>query len=154
MKKSGALAIFSINATRDTFERRNQPFGAKGQFRHYLSTPVGRRVVSDLFLPELAAFLAGKLPERPTRLRGDVGALFAELCRSCPDGLALAVLAPLLDCIKRGWDGHDTASWKMHLCRKLGREMRDRLALNTLLISDVEANREAAKAIQKMMKKG
>jgi hypothetical protein len=147
MKKT-TFAI-SFDRTKVGFERRNRLTNRNGFPRAYCETEFGRKIVVDVFLQPLSNFLAGKLSERPTRLRGKLGALLSRLCGSDPENLALIVLHPLLDSIARGWAGRDTRSADMRLCLKLGKELRDRLALNKLIRSSLNADRNAAKQILK-----
>jgi hypothetical protein len=106
----------------ERFNRRNRLATAKKRPRPFIQTPRGHALTAA-FLTYLADFLAGKLAEQPDKpprfLRELVGGLD-------PMFLALAALAPLLDCIFRGWD-RDDPSADQRLKRKIGDDLYQRL---------------------------
>jgi hypothetical protein len=113
----------SRRRTRERFERRNALVNRKGRPRRFVHTPVGR-VSLDLFVGPLANELALQLNGGEFPPPGDLGAVLGRLDAK---QLALIVLAPLLDSIMRGWEGKDTRSAVMMLCKGIGRYLRDRL---------------------------
>src|SRR5262249_60499688 len=127
-------------ATLNKYARKNRLRTVKGHVRVYCETPEGRKVTIDYLLDPLAKFLAGELDEQPDRPRGKLALLVYHQTLK-PKQLALMVLSPLMDRIMRGWDGRDVPSAYMLLCKGLGEELRDRLALEGLLTSDTPRDR-------------
>jgi DNA-directed RNA polymerase len=140
----------SRKLTNARFARRNR-LKAKDRKRGrvYCGTPLGTKVTAELFLGPLATFISGELEEKPPSPPGDLGALAYQLKS---ETLALIALAPLLDSIIRGWEGRDGKSAEMTLCKKMGEYLRDRLALEKLLTSDIPGDRVAAKKVRKERK--
>jgi DNA-dependent RNA polymerase len=107
----------------DRFERRNALWIARNQPRPFLKTPRGNALTAD-YITYLADFLGGKLTDQPHEpphfLREPIRKL------ADPQFLALAVLAPLLDSIFRGWD-RDDPSTAAKLKIKVGNDVYQRL---------------------------
>ena len=88
-----------------------------------------RKVTVDLFLANLAMYMAGELSEAPQPPPGDLGKLTSGLAA---EDLALCALSPLLDSIFRGWDDGPESNIKsaeMLLRKKMGEHLRDRIGL-------------------------
>jgi hypothetical protein len=119
----------SSKKTRQRFARRNR-LKAKGRHksRVFCETPFGRKVTADLFIRDLASFLAGnhssETADPPPR---DLGQLVSQLES---EDIAMCALSPLLHSIHRGWDHDDDPA--RALCQKIGEHLRDRLALEKL----------------------
>ena len=91
----------SIARTIAAFRRRNELWTKKGRRRHYLTTPIGRKVTEDLFEQPLADFIRGELDLKPNKPPANLGQL---LCSLDPETLAVIGLAPLLDGWARDWN--------------------------------------------------
>ncbi len=102
--------------------------------RLYCATPEGAEVTAELLLAPLTDFLADKIKDNPPPLPPDelndrLGRVAIYTADTYP-AVALAILAPVLDAIARGWEGYDdNKSWKMLLAEQMGGRLCDWLAL-------------------------
>jgi DNA-directed RNA polymerase len=104
----------------ERFNNRNRLETAKKRPRAFIHTPRGYKLTTEEFLKPLVDFLAGKLDVQPDKPPRFLRKLVREL--DDPLFLALAALAPLLDCIFRGWD-RDDPSTDQNLKRKIGEDL-------------------------------
>jgi DNA-dependent RNA polymerase len=113
------------------FNRRNRLVTAKARPRLFLNTPYGQKLTRELFLEQLAEFLAGRRPEKPHKPPPFLRPLILQL--DDYRFLALAALSPLLDAIYRGWDRNDpSVAAKLKL--KLGDELYERMCLEKMVL--------------------
>jgi hypothetical protein len=122
------IASLERKLTKQRYANRNRLTKDGKRVRLFIEAPLGRAVIGD-FLKPLASFLAGEFEDKPIPPPGDLGQLFYQLT---PEEQAIAVLAPLLDFLYRGWKGKDGRSAEMLLRQKIGRNLHDRLALKKL----------------------
>jgi hypothetical protein len=96
----------------------------------YCATPEGVEVTAEVLIQPLTDFLVRRIdgyvpPLPPDELNDRLGRV--------PDpypAVALAILAPLLDAMARGWEGFDDPySWRMLLAKQMGRTLCDWLVL-------------------------
>jgi DNA-directed RNA polymerase len=106
--------------------RRRQKLTRK---RLYCATPEGVEVTAEVLLQPLTNFLAGRLPDNPPPPPPEeLNERLGRIADPYPT-VALAILAPLLDAIARGWEGHDRDSWRMLLAKAMGEGLCHWLAL-------------------------
>jgi DNA-directed RNA polymerase len=78
--------------------------GIDGRPRQYCATPVGKRVVTEHFIPPLSKFLRGDCDLKPEPPPRHLGNLIATLDY---DQIAFCGVAPILNGYFRGWDRDD-----------------------------------------------
>jgi DNA-directed RNA polymerase len=126
----------SEEATRERFDRQNRPETAKGRRREALQIPAYQRAAEPL-LARLADFLAGKLEQQPD---APPAWLVPLINGHLSAQLALAILAPLMDRIYRGWDDvKDKRQLPRALKQEMGKSLRDHLDADWLNSQCVEA---------------
>jgi DNA-directed RNA polymerase len=108
--------------------------------RPYCALPEGVEVVSELFIQHLADFFAGKLDIKPDPPPDELNWQLGQLNEGfgTPDlfyALALATLSPLLDPIVRDWKHRKSERSQRAIVERMGRHLRDWLALYRLEIS-------------------
>jgi hypothetical protein len=106
----------SVARTIATFKRRSALWTKKGRPRHYLTTPVGRKVTEDHFGPPLADFIRGDLDLKPNKPPARLSQLLYSLDA---ETLATIGLASLLDGWARGWDWEEQSLTSV--CLDVGR---------------------------------
>jgi hypothetical protein len=90
----------SRRRTEDRLDISNSPTTSKGRNRDLLERPLGQKAAEPL-LERLAAFLAGKLEQRPDLPPKWLDSIIFNH-RMKPEMLAIMALAPLLNAIDRG----------------------------------------------------
>src|SRR5262245_2522045 len=92
----------SHEATVERFNEKNRPTTATGR-RQAMELPAIQKAVQPHFA-QLIDFLDGKLEQKPERPPKWLGPLIGSLPS---EELALAMLAPVVDAIYRGWEDRD-----------------------------------------------
>src|SRR6516164_457490 len=108
----------------------------------FCATPEGVAATADTGLLQLLIdFLAGKDPDNlapspPAELEERLNRI-AAYGDPCPF-VALAILAPLLDRIERGWDDRSTFrdAWRTQLAEQLGERLRDEFARKEMKLAE------------------
>jgi hypothetical protein len=119
----------------------------------FCATPEGVAATADTGLLQLLiGFLAGEDPDPNNRAPSPPAELeerFKRIPDPCPF-IALAILAPLLDRIERGWDDRSTFRdpWHTQLAEQLGERLRDEFARKEMKLAverkaELSGNRQA-----------
>ena len=106
--------------------------------RVYCATPEGVEVTAEVLLQPVTDFLAGRItdnppPPPPDELNKRLGRI-----RDPYPAVALAILAPLLDAIERGWDDRSLFrdAWRTQLAEQMGERLRDEFAFKEMKIAE------------------
>ena len=96
--------------------------------RAFGGTPLGSDVLGEL-IGSLADFLAGKLDDKPFPPPDELNRRFGQLSGDPFPAIALAILAPLVDHITRGWKNTDDPLSEARVAEGMGRYLCDWLDL-------------------------
>jgi hypothetical protein len=105
--------------------------------RLVFGTPLTRKVTVEIFLEQMADFMAGKFEVKPPTPPGDLGDVIMQLD---PEVLALTILVPMLGAIGRGWE--EGKSEEMKAAQQIGRYLHDQAMLHKLDLTDAAAAEE------------
>lgn len=118
--------------------------------RLVFDTPLTRKVTVEIFLEQMADFMAGQYDIKPPPPPGDLGDVIRQLD---PETLALTILVPVFDAIGRGW--HEGASEETKSTKQIGRYLHGQAMLRKLDLTDsaaAEAVRLGRKPTWKFLK--
>ena len=96
--------------------------------RAFGGTPLGSEVLGELIRP-LADFLAGKLDDKPFPPPDELHRRFGQLPGDPFPKIALAILAPLVDHMMRGWGNTDDPPSEARVAEAMGQYLCDWLDL-------------------------
>ena len=133
----GTTSSGKLSVERQIARNRLKRRGGRVINRLVFDTPLTRVVTREIFLGQMADFMAGKFDDKPPECPGDLGDVIKQLD---PETLALTILVPFLDAIGRGWK--EGASEEMRAALQIGRYLHNQALLHKLDLTDSAAAEE------------